>query len=66
MDKGKKRISSGRTRIVYDLGNGYILKVPKNKAGASSNRTEFLLFNSRKSLQSKNILRKLHNTDLVD
>jgi hypothetical protein len=47
MVKSSKVIGSGRTRVVYDLGNGYVLKVAKNKAGVSSNKNEFLLFHSK-------------------
>jgi hypothetical protein len=27
--KGKKFIGSGGTRVVYDLGNGYVMKIEK-------------------------------------
>ncbi len=41
-----KQIGSGRKRIVYDLGNGYVLKVAKSKAGRDSNKTEYRLYHS--------------------
>jgi hypothetical protein len=44
--KGKKIIGSGARRIVYDLGNGYVLKVAKSKYGIKSNKREVITFNS--------------------
>jgi hypothetical protein len=49
MDKKKKLIGWGRKRKVYDLGNGYVLKVAKSKAGLLSNKTEFLLYHSKRA-----------------
>lgn len=33
-------IGSGSSRKVYDLGNGYVVKVAKNEAGIEQNRAE--------------------------
>jgi hypothetical protein len=44
--KGKKYIGSGGTRIVYDLGNGYVLKIAKSKNGINCNRIEVNIYNS--------------------
>jgi hypothetical protein len=44
--KGKKIIGVGTRRIVYDLGNGYVLKVAKSKYGIKSNKREVITFNS--------------------
>jgi len=38
-------LGSGKTRIVYDLDNGYVLKVAISKRGLKSNQTEFHLYN---------------------
>jgi hypothetical protein len=38
-------LGSGKTRIVYDLGNGYVLKVAISKRGLKSNQTESHLYN---------------------
>jgi hypothetical protein len=42
----KKIIGVGARRIVYDLGNGYVLKVAKSKYGIKSNKREVITFNS--------------------
>lgn len=34
-------IGSGSGRLVFDLGNGYVIKVAKNKAGVAQNRAEY-------------------------
>jgi hypothetical protein len=44
--KGKKLIGSGGTRIVYNLGNGYVLKFAKSKKGILCNKTEVNLYKS--------------------
>jgi len=36
-----KYIGSGSGRIVYDLGNGYVVKVAKNRKGLGQNKTEY-------------------------
>lgn len=46
---GKKTIGVGARRIVYDIGNGQVLKVAKSKYGIKSNRKEVILFNSSSS-----------------
>ncbi len=35
-----KYIGSGSGRKVFDLGNGYVLKIAKNKAGIAQNKAE--------------------------
>nr|WP_271716029.1 hypothetical protein [Anaeromicropila herbilytica] len=40
--KGKyKLLGSGSGRRVYDLGNGYVVKVAKNRKGIAQNKTEY-------------------------
>ena len=34
-------IGSGSCRDVFDLGNGYVIKVAKNKAGIAQNKSEY-------------------------
>ena len=34
-------IGSGSGRKVFDLGNGYVIKVAKNKAGIAQNKSEY-------------------------
>lgn len=34
-------IGSGSSRNVFDLGNGYVIKVAKNRAGIAQNRSEY-------------------------
>ena len=36
-------IGSGSSREVYDLGNGYVVKVAKNEAGTEQNRAEYYI-----------------------
>lgn len=44
--KGKKVIGKGAKRIIYDRGNGYVLKVPKSKKGFISNKREVSMYRS--------------------
>jgi hypothetical protein len=39
-----KMIGSGRNRIVYDLNNGYVLKVALTEWGIQNNKTEFKIY----------------------
>lgn len=40
-----KILGYGNTRIVYDLENGYVVKVAISRQGLTSNQTEFNLYN---------------------
>lgn len=44
--KTKKIIGSGARRVVYDLGNGFVLKVARSKDGVISNQREVAAFHS--------------------
>jgi hypothetical protein len=44
--KGKKVIGSGVRRLVYDLNNGYVLKVSKSEYGVKSNKREVITYAS--------------------
>lgn len=44
--KGKKFIGAGGTRVVYDLGNGNVIKVAKSKKGILCNKMEVTLYQS--------------------
>jgi hypothetical protein len=44
--KGKKFIGSGVTRVAYDLGNGYVLKIAKSKKGIQCNKKEVNMYKS--------------------
>ena len=37
-------LGSGSSRRVYDLGNGYVVKVAKNRAGVEQNRAEYYIW----------------------
>ncbi|MBT2710390.1 hypothetical protein J7I91_20830 [Pseudomonas sp. ISL-84] len=39
-----KLLGYGHSRMVYDMGNGYVLKVATSEWGISGNKTEFELF----------------------
>lgn len=42
LQRGKYRyIGSGSSREVFDLSNGYVIKVAKNKAGIEQNKAEY-------------------------
>lgn len=49
LHKKKTIIGIGRHRIVYDLGNGTVLKVAKSHTGIKSNKTESLIFRARRT-----------------
>jgi len=40
-----QKIGNGRQRIVYDLNNGYVLKVALTKKGIQCNKREFKIYN---------------------
>lgn len=40
-----KILGNGYTRIVYDMGNNYVLKVALSEFGLKCNKTEFEMFN---------------------
>lgn len=42
-------IGSGSGREVYDLENGYVIKVAKNKAGIAQNKAEYKISSNDKS-----------------
>lgn len=42
-------IGSGSGRIVFDMKNGYVVKVAKNKKGLAQNKAELEIFSSAKS-----------------
>jgi hypothetical protein len=44
--RGKQIVGEGKKRIVFDLNNGYILKLAKTKEGVISNKNEVLIYNS--------------------
>ncbi|WP_195990061.1 hypothetical protein, partial [Clostridium sp. D53t1_180928_C8] len=44
-----KYIGSGSARNVYDLNNGFVLKIARNIKGIAQNEAEFLIFNESKS-----------------
>ncbi|MFD0710672.1 hypothetical protein [Paenibacillus sp. GCM10027626] len=50
-----KMIGSGKTRIVYDLGNGYVVKVALSKRGLTSNWKEYDLYNRCSSKLRKHL-----------
>ncbi|AYE35456.1 hypothetical protein [Clostridium septicum] len=39
-------IGSGSSRQVFDLRNGYVIKVARNKAGTAQNRAEYIISSS--------------------
>lgn len=44
-------IGSGSSRNVFDLGNGYVMKVAKNRAGIAQNKSEYRI----SSIDSSNL-----------
>jgi hypothetical protein len=46
MIKGKNIIGVGARRVVYDLGNGFVLKVVKSKFGIKNNKREVMIYRS--------------------
>lgn len=50
-----KYIGSGSSRKVFDLGNGYVVKIAKNKAGIAQNKAEYKI----SLLDSSNLFAKV-------
>ncbi|MFD0696339.1 hypothetical protein ACFQZT_19930 [Paenibacillus sp. GCM10027628] len=46
MIRGKKILGSGGTRVVYDLDNGYVIKIAKSQKGIRCNKMEVTLYRS--------------------
>jgi hypothetical protein len=44
--KGKRFIGAGASRVVYDLGDGYVLKIAKSTKGILCNKMEVNLYES--------------------
>jgi len=51
----KRKISSGQNRAVYDLNNGCVLKVVKNKTGIGHNLREIKIYKSLDSSIRKHL-----------
>lgn len=58
----KKRIGSGKHRIVYDIGKGHVLKVSKSKRGRRSNKKEVSVYYSSPKSVRKHLgrIKKFH------
>lgn len=57
----KKIIGVGTRRIVYDLGNGNVLKVAKSKYGIKSNKREVMTFHSSPTRIRKHLGKIINN-----
>lgn len=44
-----QRLGSGSGRRVFDLGNGFVVKVAKNNRGLAQNRTEYAIYGKDES-----------------
>ncbi|MDF2985632.1 MAG: hypothetical protein K0R50_1142 [Eubacterium sp.] len=44
-----KLIGSGSCRVVFDLNNGYVVKIAKDVRGIEQNNSEYSIYNSHKS-----------------
>ncbi|WP_261302754.1 hypothetical protein [Paenibacillus andongensis] len=63
MIRGKNIIGLGSRRVVYDLGNGYVLKVAKSKYGIKSNKKEVAICMSSPSELKKHLGHILKHDD---
>ncbi|MDN3365439.1 hypothetical protein QU577_27120 [Priestia megaterium] len=52
-----RKIGNGRHRIVFDLNNGYVLKVALTKKGIQCNETEFKIYNHCRADLRKHLCR---------
>ena len=58
-------IGSGSGRQVFDLGNGYVVKVAKNRAGLAQNRCEYRIsFDDNSNLFAK-VIKVSHNYEIL-
>jgi hypothetical protein len=62
--KGKKFIGSGVTRVVYDLGGGYVLKIAKSKKGIRCNKMEVNVYRTQSEKPTKMHLAEIINYDV--
>ncbi|MCZ8517198.1 hypothetical protein O9H85_33590 [Paenibacillus filicis] len=58
--KGKQVFGEGASRIVYDLGNGYVLKVAKSKKAIKYNKREIRIYKSVPSTIKKHLAEIIH------
>lgn len=58
-------IGSGSCREVFDMGNGYVIKVAKNKAGIAQNKAEYKIsYNDHSNLFAK-VIQASNDFDLL-
>lgn len=50
-----KKIGKGRNRLVYNIGNGYVLKVAKSDKGIKCNKQEVMLYMSLTAFLKKHL-----------
>ncbi|RKN64598.1 hypothetical protein [Paenibacillus ginsengarvi] len=55
MISGQKVVGGGMSRIVYDLGNGYVLKIAQSKDGIISNKREVTIYKSAPLILKKHL-----------
>jgi hypothetical protein len=58
----RKRIGAGGTRVVYDLGDGTVLKIARSAEGIRCNRMEVMLYR-RSSMRIKKYLARVIRYD---
>lgn len=60
-----KYIGSGSSRYVFDLGNGYVIKIAKNKAGIAQNKSEYKISANDKSNLFAKVMQTSNNFSLL-
>jgi hypothetical protein len=62
--RGKKFIGSGGTRVIYDLGGGYVLKIAKSSKGILCNKMEANMYKSSSLNSIKKYLAEISDYDV--
>ncbi|WP_315076759.1 hypothetical protein [uncultured Clostridium sp.] len=58
-------IGSGSSRKVFDLGNGYVIKVAKNRAGIAQNKSEYKISSNDYSDLFAKVIKASNNFNLL-
>lgn len=58
-------IGSGSSRNVFDLGNGYVMKVAKNRAGIAQNRSEYRISSRDSSKLFAEVIKVSEDFDIL-
>ncbi len=60
-----KYLGEGSSRKVFDLNNGYVVKIAKNMAGVEQNRIEYIISEDNRSNLLARVVQASNNYDFI-